>query len=110
MPERINGSELGDFDAPVLGLLLMAHPKRQIVVPDLLLWSKMSCSLHKRESSHCRREPLGELPVILRQSALLIEAKEVSGATMQDAETLAEYAGFVKGTQGFTDYVQSAVH
>lgn len=28
---------------------------------------------------------------------------------LQTAETLAEYAGFVKGTQGYTDFVQEAV-
>jgi hypothetical protein len=28
---------------------------------------------------------------------------------MQDAKVLAEYAGFVPGTVGFTDLVQSAV-
>jgi hypothetical protein len=31
---RINRAELGDFDALVLGLLLMAHFKGQLVVPD----------------------------------------------------------------------------
>jgi hypothetical protein len=32
---RINRAELGDFDALVLGLLLMGHFKGQLVVPDL---------------------------------------------------------------------------
>ena len=52
---------------------------------------------------------LGELPAKLRQAVLLIDEKEANGATMQDAETLAEYAGFVPGTTGFTDFVQEAV-
>jgi hypothetical protein len=52
---------------------------------------------------------LGELPPKLRHAVLLIDYKEASGATMQDAETLAEYAGYVRGTQGFTDFVQETV-
>jgi len=32
---RINRAELGEFDALVLGLFLMAHYKGQLVVPDL---------------------------------------------------------------------------
>lgn len=52
---------------------------------------------------------LGELPTKLRQVALLIDDKQASGATMQDAETLAAYAGYVPGTVWFTDYVQSTV-
>lgn len=31
---KLNGAELGDFDALVLGLLVMAHFKGQIAVPD----------------------------------------------------------------------------
>jgi hypothetical protein len=32
---RINRAELGDFDALVLGLLLMSHAQGQVIVPDL---------------------------------------------------------------------------
>jgi hypothetical protein len=34
---RLNRAELGDFDALILGLLLMAQCKRQVVVHDRLL-------------------------------------------------------------------------
>jgi hypothetical protein len=40
---------------------------------------------------------------------LLIERKEGSGTTMEDAEVLAEYSRHVRGTVGFTDYVQGAM-
>ena len=45
----------------------------------------------------------------LRQGVLLIEDKVPSGTTMEDAETLAQYAGLVPGANGFNDFVQDAV-
>jgi hypothetical protein len=44
---------------------------------------------------------LGELPVKLRQAALLIDEKVPSGATLEDAEMIAQYEGLVPGTIGF---------
>jgi hypothetical protein len=95
---RINRAELGDFDALVLGLLLMAHFKSQIVVPDFGFYGR---ELHQA----CIREErliagvnfLGELPVKLRQGVLLIEDKVPSGAILEDAEMIAQHAGHVPG-------------
>jgi hypothetical protein len=47
--------------------------------------------------------------VKLRQAALLIDDKVPSSRTMEDAETLAQYAGLVSGANGFNDFVQDAV-
>lgn len=52
---------------------------------------------------------LGELPVKLRQAVLLMDEKKPSGATLEDAETLAQYSGLVPGTTGFTDFTQRAM-
>lgn len=53
---------------------------------------------------------LGELPPKLRQAVLLIKDKTASGATAEDAETLATYvSGFERGTQGFSCNVQAAM-
>ena len=51
---------------------------------------------------------LGELPPKLRQAALVIDDKVPSGITLEDAETLAEYAGLVLGTIGF-NFTQAAM-
>jgi hypothetical protein len=95
---RISRAELGDFDALVLGLLLMAHVKGQLVVPDFGFYG---CDLHQ---AYVREERLiagvdflGELPVQLRQAALLIDENVPSGTTMEDAATLAQYKGLVPG-------------
>lgn len=107
---RINRAELGDFDSLVLGLLLMAHFKGTVVVPDFGFYGRdCHVSLIREERLIAGVNHLGELPVKLRQAMLLIDEKVPSGTTMEDAETLAEYAGYVPGTQGFTDFVQGAV-
>jgi hypothetical protein len=107
---RIDRAELGDFDALVLGLLLMAHFKGQVIVQDLGFYGRdCHVALIREERLIAGVNFLGELPVKLRQASLLIGEKIPRGATLQDAETLAEYAGFVPGTVGFTGFVQSAV-
>jgi hypothetical protein len=52
---------------------------------------------------------LSELPMKLRQGVMLIEDKAPSGTTMEDAETIAQYAGHVPGTVGFTGFIQDAM-
>ena len=52
---------------------------------------------------------LNELSPKLERSLLLVENKVASGTTFEDAETLAEYSRLVRGTNGFTDYVQNAM-
>lgn len=107
---RIDRAELGDFDALVIGLFLMAHFKGQIVVEDGGFYLRDCHVSYIREGrlivgvNH-----LSELPPKLRQAVLLIDEKVPSGTTMEDAETLAEYAGFVPGTTGFIDFVQGAI-
>jgi hypothetical protein len=107
---RIDRAELGDFDALVLGLLLMAHFKGQLVIPDFGFYG---CELHQADIREGRLIAgvnfLGELPVKLRQAALLIDDKVPSGTTMEDAETIAQYAELVPGTIGFTDFTQGAM-
>jgi hypothetical protein len=107
---RINRAELGDFDALVLGLLLMAHFKGQLVVPDFGFYGRECHVSYIREARLIAGvNYLGELPVKLRQAVLLIDEKVPSGTTTEDAETLAGYARFMPGTTGFTDFVQEAM-
>lgn len=90
----INRAELGEFDALVLGLLLMSHFKGQVVVPDFGFYDREAhVSLIREERLIAGVNYFGELSPKLRQGVLLIEDKVGSGTTYEDAETLAKYAG-----------------
>jgi hypothetical protein len=52
---------------------------------------------------------LGELGPRLRNSVLVIEDKVASGATVEDAETIARYERLRPGTNAFNDFVDAAM-
>lgn len=107
---RIDRAELGDFDATVLGLLLMAHYKGQVVIPDFGFYGRdCHVSLIREERLIAGCNFLGELPPKLRQAALLIDDKVPRGTTGEDAETLAQYKGLLPRTVAFNDFVQGAI-
>lgn len=107
---RINRKELGDFDALIIGLLLMAHFDGQVIVPDFGFYGR---ECHMRLIREGRLiagvNVLGELAPKLRQGVLLIKDKVASGTTVEDAETLAKYERLAPGTNGFNDYVGAAI-
>jgi hypothetical protein len=85
----------GLFNALVLGLFLMAHFKGQVVVPDFGFYGREGhVSLIRENRLIAGVNSLAELSPKLRQAVLLIKDKEAAGATYEDAETLARYAGF----------------
>jgi len=91
---RISRAELGDFDALVLGLFLMAHFKGQLVIPDLGFYGREAHVKYIREGRLIAGvNTLSELPAKLRQSVLLIKDKVASRTTYEDAQTLALYEG-----------------
>jgi hypothetical protein len=91
---RLDRAELGEFDCLLLGLLLMAHFKGQVVVKEGGSYLRdMHVSLIRENRVVAGINFLDELPVKLRRAALLIDDKIPNGATLEDAETLAEYAG-----------------
>lgn len=97
---RLNRVELGDFDALVLGVLLMSHFKGQIVVPDCGFYGRdIHVSLIREERLIAGVNFLDELPEKLRQSCLLIKDKKLTGALVEDAETIARFAGLVRGSR-----------
>jgi hypothetical protein len=107
---KLDRAELGDFDALVLGLFLMAHFKGQIVCPDFGFYGREGhVSLIRERRLVAGVNTLNELTPKLRQSVLLISDKEAAGATVEDAETLARYESLAPGTVGFADYVQAAI-
>lgn len=107
---RINRAELGDFDALVLGMLLMVHFKGQLIVPDFGFYGReCHVSYIREERLIAGVNFLGELSPKLRQGVLLIADKIATGTTMEDAEALAGYERLVDGTTGFNDFVQGAI-
>jgi hypothetical protein len=107
---RINRAELGEFDALVLGLFLIGHYKGQVVVPDLGFYGRdvhVGLLWENRLIAECNF--LKELPEKLRGNVLLVKDKVASGATIDDAETFAKYAGLVKGVNNYKDFVDDSV-
>lgn len=104
---RISRKELGDFDALVLGLLLMSHAQGQVVVPDLGFYGRdFHSRLIREERLIAGVNFLDELPPGLRKSVLLISDKVPSGTTVDDAEELARYERLIKGTNAFNEFVE----
>lgn len=90
---RINRADLGEFDALVLGLFLISHYKGQVIIPDGGLYLREAhVSLLREKRLIVGVNTLSELPPKLRQ-LLLLEEKEGSGTTYEDAVELAKYKG-----------------
>lgn len=107
---RINRAELGDFDALVLGLLLIAHYPGQIIIPDFGFYGRNPhTNLIRQRRLIAGVQFLGQLPLQLRQAVLSIEDKFAHGALHEDAEMLAKYAGLSPGTNGFQAFVDEAM-
>jgi hypothetical protein len=106
---RVNRAELGEDDALVIGLLLMAQFKGQIVVPDLGFYGRdIHAALIRENRLIGGVNVLDELPEELRKRSLLME-RVPAGATFEDAETLALQARLVRGTMEFQDFVYAAM-
>jgi hypothetical protein len=107
---RVSRKELGEFDALVLGLFLMARFEGQLVVPDLGFYGRDAhVSLLREGRLIAGVNTLGELTPQLRRAMLLVKDKVASGTTLEDAETLAAYARHARGTNGFNEFVQEAM-
>jgi hypothetical protein len=107
---RINRAELGEFDALVLGLLLMAQFKGQVIVPDLGFYGRDAhASLVREGRLIAGVNSLNEMPSKLRQMALLIHERIASGALYDDAVELAQLKGLVPQTNEFNDFVRNAM-
>jgi hypothetical protein len=107
---RVSRAELGEFDALVLGLLLMSQFRAQIVCSDFGFYGRdVHANLIREGRLIAGVHFLGELPDKLRQAALSIKEKVASRATFEDAETLAGLAGLIPRTNEYNDFIQSAM-
>jgi hypothetical protein len=106
---KVDREALGEFDALVVGLLLMAQFRGQLVVPDLGFYGRDIHTALVRENRLIGGVNfLDELPERLRQRMLLMETAP-AGVTFEDAETLAHHARLVRGTVEFNDFVFAAM-
>jgi len=107
---RINRAELGDFDALILGLVLMSFYKGQLIVPDFGFYGREAHSnLIRQDRLLAGVRYLDELPLRLKRHVLLIKDIEAHGVLYEDAITLAAYRGLTPHTMGYQAFVDDAL-
>lgn len=106
---RLDRAAIGDFDAFVLGTLLMSMYRGPVLVPDFGFYGRpFHTSLIRQGRLHAGINSFDELPK-LRNELVLIEQKIASRCTPDDAELLALYAGVTPGTNAFNEFVARAI-
>ena len=86
---RINRAEFGDFDAFILGPLLVSMYPSQIIIPDFGFYARdFHASLIRRNRLAVGLNALAELDRKMQQMALMND-KSGRGCTYEDAEALA---------------------
>lgn len=105
---RLDRAELGDFDAFLLGSLLIGQQKGQIVIPDFGFYGRpLHMSLIRQERLTAGLNFLEEAPRQLAQALLTIPDKWGKGCTYDDAFELAKYGcRNLPGHNEHTDFVQ----
>ncbi len=107
---KLDRATLGDFDAFILGALLIGHHKGQVVLPDGGFYARdLHMSLIRQDRLTIGCNLLSELPQKVRQAALLFEHKTAHHALYVVAELLARYAGLMHVTIAFGEFVRQAV-
>jgi len=107
---KLNRPELGDFHALVLAFSLTTHFRGQLVVEDFGFYGRdVHASLVRENRLIAGVNFLGELAPRLRNSVLLIKEKIGSGATVEDAETLARHERLRPATNAFNEFVDRAM-
>lgn len=96
---RLNRAEMGDFDCFVLAHLLIGQSKGQVAITDFGFYGRDYLSyLIREERLIAGVRTLAQLSPALRQEVLLINEKDGSRTTAEDAGVLADYHGLVGGS------------
>lgn len=107
---RLPRAELGDFDCFVLAHFLISLYPGQVVIPDFGFYGRDYLSRLIRENRLiCGVQTLSELSPKLRQSVLLMPDKTGVVCTIEDAETLADYMGYIPGTNEYNAFILDRV-
>lgn len=89
---RINRAALGEFDALILGNLLLGQHKGQAIVPDFGFYGReFHVSLIRQNRLICGLNSLSEITDTLQQAVLGIQGKTVYRTTREDAKRLIDY-------------------
>lgn len=106
---RIDRAQIGDFDAFVLGNLIVSQYRGPVVIPDFGFYS---CPFHvgliRQERLVAGITSFAEVPRY-RDQMLLFGRKVPSRCTPEDAKVLALYEGIPPGTNAYSDFVDAAI-
>lgn len=106
----LDRAKLGEFDALVIGLMLMAHYPGQLVIPDFGFYGReVHTGLLREERLIAGVNFLDELPEKLRKRVLLVPNKVASGALYDDAVELAKFEGLRRDTNEYNDFIAERV-
>lgn len=107
---RLDRAVLGDFDAFVLGCLLIGQHKGQVILSDGGFYLRdLHMSLVRQERLTVGCNFMGELPSRLQHAVVLFDNPSMSHTTFKDAALLAQHAGLIEGTNAFSEFVRQAV-
>lgn len=104
---KLDRATIGDFDAFVLASLAIGQFQGHVIVPDFGFYGRdFYSSLVRQNRLVAGVTFLAELTPKLRQMSLSIKDKDGLGCLFEDAETLADYAGLTRDTNGYGDFVR----
>lgn len=107
---KLNRAEIGEVDAFLLACLLIGQSQGQVIVPDGGFYLRdFHVSFIRQNRLIAGVTTLSELSPRLRQMSLTIKDIQGHGCVFEDAETLANYAGLTRDTNGFGDFVRRAM-
>lgn len=108
---RLDRAVLGDFDAFVLGSLLISQFQGQVIVPDGGFYLREHhVALIRQERLIAGVNTLSDVSEKLRQALLTMPEKAVSGTTYEDAMVLASYLEEQPpGTEGHSAFIKRAM-
>ena len=90
---KLDRGDLEEFDALLLGLLLIGQYRGQIVIPELDFYGRDAHTRLIRQNRFIAGvNYLDELPPLLRRAFLSVKDITAQGATFKDAEELAKHA------------------
>jgi hypothetical protein len=105
---KLDRAVLGDFDAFLLGQILIGQSKGQVIVPDFGFYGR-DTTLVRQNRLTAGVHFLAELSPQLRNAALLIEDKIGQHCLPRDADTLAHFRGFIPGTTEHSDFIREVI-
>jgi hypothetical protein len=108
---KLDRATLGNFDALALALFLIGQYKGQVLIKDFVFYGRPLHSLLIQQGRlTCSVRRLDALDDALQQELLLIENKDASGTTYDDAVVLADYMCRFRPTEdGYNTFIEQAM-